>query len=238
MAEDNKKVELTEEQKQQINKSVTDISTKLGEIFSQCWESEEFKKAFIEEPTAIFDEYNLEYDSKKEYKIIDSPEKTIVHVLPYEGVKGAVKTYVERFMSQVEELTDNDGKQIILEDWSYQIYQNTEKTCYIPIPLCPENLTPEELEMINGGCIFFSAATFFVTVSVFLFQCVGVATTLAAAAEVAAAAAAVMAGYEVTVAVVVTATVELTGAFVVNYDAAVSGDSWSYEFFHDTAHLY
>lgn len=170
--------QLTNEQKEQIKDAINDQVEKMGEIFSQCWESDEFKKAFMKDPKAIFKEYGVNHAEDKEYVIIDSPEKTVVQVLPYDGVKDSVNTFAENLKKQVEELEGKEGKQIILDGWKYEIYQNTPDKYYIAIPHCPDNLTPEELEMVNGGCIF--AVAFFVAETVFL------GTTVAVAAEVAA----------------------------------------------------
>lgn len=88
---------------------------RLGEVFAQCWESDEFKQAFIEDPKAIFKEYGVNYAEDKEYVIIDSPEKTMVKVLPYGGIKSALREYTNSWMKKVEDLEDNEGKQIILD---------------------------------------------------------------------------------------------------------------------------
>lgn len=171
-----KNIELTEEQKLQAKELVEDQMTKLGEVFSQCWESDEFKQAFIEDPKAIFDEYGIGYDKNKNYKVIETPEKTMIHVLPYKGIKESIKAFNDLLLKHVEDVEDGDAKQVLLPDWSWQLYQNTEDTYYVPIPLCPENLTPEELELVNGGCLIF--------VLIFAFQTEAVATTTTVAAEV------------------------------------------------------
>lgn len=176
MAEENKR-ELTEEQKEELKKKIDDQCQKLGEVFSQCWESDEFKKAFMENPKAIFKEYEINFDDTKEYRILDTPEKTMIHVLPYENVKPAMEELTEILKKNTKDLSDDDSKQILLEDWKWEIYQCTEDLIYMPIPLCPENLTPEELEMVNGGCLLLAA--FFV----FVAEAVGVATSLGAFAE-------------------------------------------------------
>ena len=36
-----------------------DVRTALGEVFSQCWESEEFKQHFKEDPKSVFEEYGV-----------------------------------------------------------------------------------------------------------------------------------------------------------------------------------
>ena len=171
--------ELSESQKEELKRAFNDQLQKFGEVFSQCWESDEFKQAFISDPKAIFREYEINHDPNREYRIIDTPEKTIIHVLPYEGIKPAMAQLTDLFMNKVKDLGDKDSKQILLEDWKWQIYQNTEDVLYIPIPLCPEKLTPEELEMVNGGCIIF--AVFFVIMG----QSVAVVNTVALAADLA-----------------------------------------------------
>lgn len=186
------KRELTEEEAK-VKAELEEQVNKLGEVYSQCWESDEFKQAFIEDPKAIFEEYGINYDKDLEYRIIDTPEKTIVHVLPNKQVKTAMKALTDKFNKLVEDISDEDSKQILLEGWKWEIYQNTEKIVYLPIPLCPENLTPEELEMVNGGCLilaivfaFFSTVTAEVTMAVTtVVTMLLVAATFVAAADVA-----------------------------------------------------
>lgn len=177
--------ELTEQQKKEINEAVNDQMNRMGEVFSQCWESDEFKEAFIKDPKAIFKEYGVNYSEEKEYIVIDSPDKSIVHVLPHDGIKSAIDNFSQMLAKKVEDLDDKGGRQILLDGWKYEIYQNTPDKFYIVIPHSPENLSPEELEMVNGGCFF--AVFFFVAESVFLASTAAVATQVAAVAIVAAA---------------------------------------------------
>ena len=149
----------TFENEEQLKDFMKDQSTKLGELYSQCWESEDFKKKLIADPKAVFDEYGIEYEDEREYRVIDSAEKTIVQILPYEDVKLGVENFTSKLLKTVEDLQPTDSKQILLEGWKWEIYQNTEDVYYLAIPVSPENLTPEELEMVNGGCII--AAIFF-----------------------------------------------------------------------------
>lgn len=209
---------LTDEQREQIKAEVKEQVDRLGEVFSQCWESDEFKQAFIADPKAIFKEYGVNFAEDKEYVIIDSPEKTFIKVLPYDGIKGVLREYTENWMKKVEEIDENEGKQIILDGWKELIYQNTPDKFYIAIPHCPDTLTPEELEMVNGGCVFSAIVIFF--------ELAVVATTVAAAAEVAAvvfevaalatAVAAVAGMYAVvlTVTGMITSNMAITGAIV------------------------
>ncbi|MDO4188734.1 MAG: hypothetical protein Q4D29_07060 [Lachnospiraceae bacterium] len=176
MADENR-VELTEEEKAKYKAEFEEQLNRFGEVYSQCWESEEFKQAFIADPKAIFDEYGINYDNNLEYRIIDTPNKTIVHVLPNKQIKKGMKELTDTFNKLVEDVNDEDGKQILLEDWKWEIYQNTENIVYIPIPLCPENLTPEELEMVNGGCLVLALVFAFVTT-------ITAAATMAVAAAV------------------------------------------------------
>lgn len=218
-------IELTDEQKQQAKEIVEDQMTKLGEVFSQCWESKEFKKAFMEDPKAIFDEYEIKYDDNKNYKIIETPEKTMIHVLPYKGVKKSIKAFNDLLLKHVEDVEDDDAKQVLLEGWSWQLYQNSEDTYYIPIPLCPENLTPEELELVNGGCLIF--------VLLFVAEMEAAVTTTTTMAEievflyVALAAAAVMDAAAV-LAIVVAEAIIVLGTVEFIYTAQVSTGAWVY----------
>lgn len=171
--------ELTEEQKKQLQDYLNDQATKLGEVFSQCWESEVFKKAFIENPKAIFDEYGVAYKKDSNYKVIDTPDKTIIHVLPYKGVKQGMQQVCDILMNHVKDLKDDEEKQVLLEGWSWQIYQNTEDTFYLPLPICPENLSPEELELVNGGCLVLLVLMLFEAAAA-VTTAVGVTTTAVA----------------------------------------------------------
>ena len=229
---DNDKYELTEAQKKELQEAINDQMNRMGEVFSQCWESDEFKQAFMQDPKAIFKEYGVNYNEEKEYVIIDSPEKTIVHVFPHDGVKGAVKGFGDMLYKKVEDLNDEDGRQILLDGWKYEIYQNTRDKFYIAIPHCPDNLSPEELEMVNGGCFF--AVLIFVAQTVVLASTVAAALEVAAVAVVAAAvveaaaamttAVAVAEGWMVvlTVTVIATANEAITGYFITTNAEAIN----------------
>ena len=213
--------ELTEQQKKEIQQAVNDQLNRMGEVFSQCWESDEFKQAFIKDPKAIFKEYGVNFNDEKEYVVIDSPEKSIVHVLPHDGVKSAVEGFNQILAKRVEDLDDKEGRQILLDGWKYEIYQNTPDKFYIVIPHSPEHLSPEELEMVNGGCFF--------AVFIFVAEAVALASTVAVAAEVAAvalvAAAIVEAGAAITTVVAVAQgwMVVLTVTVVATANEAVIG---------------
>ncbi len=168
---------------EELKTFMDDQATKLGEIFSQCWESDDFKKSFIADPKKTFDEYGMEYDDEKEYRIIDTPEKTIVQILPYENTKLGVENLANRLLKTVDGLENTDSKQILLEGWKWEIYQSTEDVFYLAIPVSPENLTPEELEMVNGGCII--AAIFFLFAAAAVAEAAMTATTIFVAAETA-----------------------------------------------------
>lgn len=215
---------LTPEDEQKLKEYVDDQASKIGEIYSQCWESDEFKQAFIENPKAIFKEYGVNYEDSLEYKIIDTPDKTMIHVLPYKNTKGGVAAFCDKLMKQVEDLSDEDEKQLLLEGWCYQIYQNTEDTVYLPIPISPENLSPEELQMVNGGCLILAVVVLIavsveagVTVSTTFvaaeFVVLGVVALLGAVAEVAAAITTVVLNYEIAF-----TTVATTGAIGISND--------------------
>ena len=164
------------ETEEEVKAFMQDQATKLGEVFSQCWESEEFKKDFMDDPKKVFEKYGLEYDDSKDYRILDTPPKTIIQVLPYENTKVGVQDLAARLLKTVEDLKTEDSKQILLEDWKWEIRQSTEDVFYLPIPLCPENLSPEELEMVNGGCII--AAIFFLFAAAAVAQSASTVTTI------------------------------------------------------------
>ena len=164
------------ETEEEVKAFMQDQATKLGEVFSQCRESEEFKKDFMDDPKKVFEKYGLEYDDSKDYRILDTPPKTIIQVLPYENTKVGVQDLAARLLKTVEDLKTEDSKQILLEDWKWEIRQSTEDVFYLPIPLCPENLSPEELEMVNGGCII--AAIFFLFAAAAVAQSAASVTTI------------------------------------------------------------
>ena len=213
---DKKKFETEEE----LKAFMEDQATRLGEVFSQCWESEEFKKDFMAEPKKVFEKYGLEYDDTKEYRILDTPPKTIIQVLPYENTKIGVQDLAARLLKTVEDLQNEDSKQILLEGWKWEIRQSTEDIFYLPIPISPENLSPEELEMVNGGCII--AAIFFLfaaaavaeaavtATAIFIAVLAAFAAVVDVAAGVVVALAAVEAGIIGTTAVVVSQFVSVT----------------------------
>ncbi len=194
------KKQLTDEQKKQLSDFFEDQTSKFGEIFAQCWDSDDFKAAFIKDPKATFEEYGVSYDKEMNYLVIDSPAKTMIHVLPYKGVKSGIQKFTDILKARVDDLDDKEEKQILLPGWSWQVFQNTEDTCYVVIPPCPESLTPEELEMVNGGCLF---AGIIVVGAVIV---VGVAAVFNAVA--------------------VSATTDVTGTFIFNGTAAIDvGDT-------------
>ena len=170
--------ELTEQQKKELEGVIKDQMNRMGEVFSQCWESDDFKEAFMKDPKAIFFVFGVNYNEEKEYVVIDSPDKTIVHVLPHDGIKSAVDGFGQMLAKKVEDLDDKGGRQILLDGWKYEIYQNTPDKFYIAIPHSPDNLSPEELEMVNGGCFFLAF--------VFIIESVALGSTVAVLEEVAA----------------------------------------------------
>lgn len=171
--EENKQKELSPEIKAIIDKD-TEQRKKLAEIFSQCWDDETFKKRFIEHPTEVMDEYDVDYDKSKDYVIKDSKEKTITYVLPYENVKTAMIGVGQAFGESAE--SGPDTRKVLPEGWSLEFIQNTVDTNFIMIPLNPEKLSPEELELVNGGFII---GTVFLIVAVCV-AAVGAAVAVAA----------------------------------------------------------
>ncbi len=186
--------ELTDEQREQLDKSLKQ-QLSLAEIFSQCWDDADFKAEFMADPKAMMDKYGVEYDDNIDYVIVDNDPKTITYVLPFTGVKEVVDTLADEFKEKVADVVE--GKQIIPENWSIKFIQNTEDINYIVIPMSPENLTPEELEFVNG-CGFFSWLKKFCIAQVFIFaQAVLVMETAVAGSVVVAGLIAAVAVYAV-----------------------------------------
>lgn len=182
-AEANRQVELSPEIKAALEKS-NEIRKKFAEIFAQCWDDEDFKKKFMESPKAVMDEYGVEYDKSKDYVVSDSKPKTVTYVLPYENIKDALDAIGEAFKKSS---AGSDTRKIIPEGWSMEFIQDSADTCNIVIPQNPEKLTPEELEMINGG--FILGPLFVAAAAVLIFlagvvQSVGAVTSVLAVAEV------------------------------------------------------
>lgn len=143
---------LTEEQKAAIEKSLQQ-QIALSEIFSQCWDDEDFEAEFKADPKKVMAKFGVEYDDNVDYVVLDNEPKTITYVLPFEGIKDAVNGIADAYKKKVEGVVE--GKQMIPENWALKFIQNTEDVNYIVIPMSPENLTPEELEFVNG-CGFWS----------------------------------------------------------------------------------
>lgn len=181
---------LTDEQKDALDKSLQQ-QISLSEIYAQCWDDEEFKEEFMADPKKVMDKFGVEYDDNVDYVVLENEPKTITYVLPYSGVKEMVEGIAEDFKNKVSDVVE--GKQVIPENWCIKFIQNTEDINYIVIPMSPENLTPEELEFVNG-CGFISwlkdhfyVQTFVAVQFVLAFE-TAVAATLALAAIIAVAA--------------------------------------------------
>ena len=184
--ENNKPAELSPEIREALKKN-EEVTKKFAEIFAQCWDDEEFKKKFMENPEQVMDEFGVEYDKSKDYIVVDSKPKTVTYILPYENVKAAMNAVGDAFKNAAG--NGSDTRKVMPEGWSMEFIQNSADANYIVIPHNPEKLTPEELEMINGG--FILGPVFIVAAAVLIFlgavvQSAAVATSVVVAAEVAA----------------------------------------------------
>lgn len=144
--------QLSDEQKEALDKALQQ-QIALAEIFSQCWDDEEFEEEFKADPKKMMDKYGVEYNDNVDYVVLSNDPKTVTYVLPFEGVKETVENIADTFKKKVADVVE--GRQVIPENWCIKFIQNTEDVNYIVIPKSPENLTPEELEFVNG-CGFFS----------------------------------------------------------------------------------
>lgn len=172
--------QMTDEQKEAFDKGMQQQFA-LAEIFSQCWDDEDFKAEFKADPKKIMDKFGVEYDDNVDYVVLDNAPKTITYVLPFEGVKETVSALADSFKDKVADVVE--GKQVIPENWSFKFIQNTEDINYIVIPMSPENLTPEELEFVNG-CGFFSWLKDNFMENVFISQHLVLVTDIGAAVSV------------------------------------------------------
>jgi len=180
-------VVLTPEQEEAVAKHKLYLQ-KMADIFSECWEDEDFKARFVREPAAVLQEYGVEVEEGVEYVVIEAPVRTQYCVLPHENAKEAMQA-VTNFLSQSVEEKDN----FLPEGWEMRILQNTAEKRFLVLPFSPEELTPEELEMVTGGGFFVGKV--FIVAHTVLIAMFGVIHSVGAvvAAAVAAAAAAVVA---------------------------------------------
>lgn len=134
---------------------------KLSEIYSQCWEDAAFKARFLADPKAVMDEFGVEYDLDKDYKVVECSERTVTFTLPYEHIKETMEQIGQAFINTVKDVVE--FKQIIPEGWNVSFIQNTQDVNFLVLPSSPENLTPEELEYVNGGGFLFTKDVFIVS---------------------------------------------------------------------------
>lgn len=208
--QEQKQIELSPEIKAVLEKDAENRK-KLAEVFAQCWDDEAFKKRFMEHPEEVMTEYGVIYDKSKDYVVMDTKDKVVTCVLPYENIKDTMLAIGDAFKKAAE--SGPDTRKVLPEGWSMEFIQNTADTNYLVIPLNPEKLTPEELEMINGGFVLITPGVFLV---VFAAVAVVVAATAAVAINVAVAANAAIAanialGLNVAINVNVAANINVAG---------------------------
>lgn len=183
---DEDQVVLTPEQEEAQRKH-NEYITKMGDIFSECWDDEAFKAAFIADPVKVFKQYGIETEEGVEYVVIEAPVRTQYCVLPHEKTREAMAVVTNFFTESVAEKDT-----FMPEGWEMRIIQNTEDKRFIVLPFSPDELTPEELALVAGGG-WFRGKTFIFTHTVLIAVSHGVVATEVAAVALVAVAVAVAA---------------------------------------------
>jgi len=168
------------------NEEIKEYRKKYSELIAACWQDEDVKKKFVENPKDVLKEYSVPVEESKQYRVIEADKYSAYVVLPYENVEEAVQSLFRIFHAWGEQ-----GKQIIKPDCELRIIQNTADTNYVVLPVCPELYTEEEkamLQQADGVTVVDVevAVQLEIAVQVFSAQSAAVVTTAVAGAEVAA----------------------------------------------------
>ena len=123
-----------------------EMRLKYGEIVAKCWEDEEFKKNFINDPEEIFKEYGMDLPEGIEYKVIVAPKDIEYIIIPAKEVKEAAQGLAKFFLQSAE-----TADRIVPEGKEIHILQNTESLSYVILPASPKTLTAAELARISGS---------------------------------------------------------------------------------------
>lgn len=168
------------------NEEIKAYRKKYSALMAACWQDEDVKKKFMENPKDVLKEYSIPVEESKEYQVIEADKYSTYVVLPYEGVEEAVQSLFKIFHTWSEQ-----GKQIIKPGCELRLIQNTESTNYVVLPACPDLYTGEEkvmLQQANGvtAVDVEVALQLEVAVQVFSVQSAAAVTTAAVGAEAAA----------------------------------------------------
>lgn len=130
------------------NEEIKEYRKKYSRLIAACWQDEEVKKKFLENPKEILKEYSIPVEESRQYQVIEADKYCAYVVLPYEEVEEAVQSLFKLFHMWSEQ-----GKQIIKPGCELRIIQNTADTNYFVLPASPELYTEEEkmlLQQLDG----------------------------------------------------------------------------------------
>ena len=119
---------------------------KYGEVIAKCWEDEDYKKRFLEDPEGVLAEAGFVLEEGVTYKVVEAPKLVEYLVLPHADTKTAVQNLTKRLLNRVEK-----KNHVIPEGMEVRILQNTDDIRYIVLPASPKSLTQAELKMVAGG---------------------------------------------------------------------------------------
>lgn len=117
-----------------------------GEVVAKCWEDEEYKKRFIEDPESVLIEAGIPVEEGVTYKVIEAPKLVNYIVLPDENVKPVIQEITKQLLNKADK-----GDKILPEGTEVRLIQNTEDTRYLILPASPKSLTKAELNSVFGG---------------------------------------------------------------------------------------
>ncbi|MDE6751126.1 MAG: hypothetical protein K2K21_18975 [Lachnospiraceae bacterium] len=166
------------------NDEIKEYRKKYSALIAECWQDEDVKKNFMENPKDAFKEYSIPVEESKQYQVIEADKNSTYVVLPYEGAEEAVQSLFKLF-----HIWSENGNQIIKPGCELRLIQNTADTNYIVLPFNPELYTEEEKMSLQqaDGCTTVDvdvALQSEIAIQVISVQSAIAATTYVAGAEV------------------------------------------------------
>ncbi|WP_019679588.1 hypothetical protein [Ruminococcus flavefaciens] len=167
-----------------------EFQLRYGEIVTNCWENEDYKKSFIENPDKYLTEIGIDIPDGVHYKVIVAKPNENYIILPYEGIKEAVEMLSKNLL-----MVSENNQVIVPMGQELRIVQNSENTRYVLLPPSPKSIIEANLELLNTGLLGGTTAQVETAVQVVVAAETAVTFSVAGAAlYVAAGAAIVLAG--------------------------------------------
>ncbi len=166
------------------NDEIIEYRKKYSALIAECWQDENVKKNFMENPKDALKEYSIPVEDSKQYQVIEADKYSTYVILPYEGAEEAVQSLFKLF-----HILNEKGNQIIKPGCELRLIQNTADTNYIVLPFSPELYMEEEKMALQqaDGCTTVEADVAIQTeiaVQVVSVQSAAAVTTYAVGAEV------------------------------------------------------